>query len=217
MVNDMKISIVTDSTADLDDEVIARYGITVVPLNIHFGSESYIDGISINRDEFYQKLEQSEILPRTSQPSSGVFQKTYESLEPVDGIVSIHIGGKLSGTINAARNGAELRKTGSPKVLIVDSDQTTVGLGNAVVAAAEAVKEGADLETIALVAKEKAQQNRIFLMVDTLEYLQKGGRIGRARAFLGTLLRTKPVLSLINGEIEGIERPRTRQRAIDRL
>ena len=133
-----------------------------------------------------------------------MFQKTYESLEPVDGIVSIHIGGKLSGTINAARNGAELRKTGSPKVLIVDSDQTTVGLGNAVVAAAEAVKEGADLETIALVAKEKAQQNRIFLMVDTLEYLQKGGRIGRARAFLGTLLRTKPVLSLINGEIEGI-------------
>ena len=122
----MAIRIVTDSTADLDDEMIARHGITVVPLNVHFGGESYEDGVSLGRDEFYTRLETSDVLPRTSQPSAGAFQQAYEGLAEADGIVSIHIGGKLSGTVNAARSGASLRKRKRPEVTVVDSGQVTV-------------------------------------------------------------------------------------------
>jgi DegV family protein with EDD domain len=213
----MTIRIVTDSTADLDDATIARHQITVVPLNVHFGAESYEDGVSLGRGEFYERLKSSTVLPRTSQPSAGAFQAAYEGLSEADAIVSIHIGGKLSGTVNAARSGASLRAVATPEVTVVDSDQVTVCLGNAVVAAAEAAEAGGTAAEVAEAAAECARRGRILLLVDTLEYLQKGGRIGRARAFLGTLLRTKPVLALVDGEIAGIERPRTRQRAIKRL
>jgi DegV family protein with EDD domain len=213
----MTIRIVTDSTADLDDATIARHEITVVPLNVHFGAESYEDGVSLGRAEFYERLETSNVLPRTSQPSAGAFQAAYEGLSDADGIVSVHIGGKLSGTVNAARSGASLRAESTPEVTVVDSDQVTVCLGNAVVAAAEAAAAGGTAAEVAEAATECARRGRILLLVDTLEYLQEGGRIGRARAFLGTLLRTKPVLALVDGEIVGIERPRTRQRAVKRL
>lgn len=217
----MTIRIVTDSTSDLDPADVERYDIVVVPLNIHFGAEVYRDGVGLGKEEFYGRLEGSAVLPRTSQPGVEDFRSTYESLgADTEAIVSIHVGGKLSGTINAAQTAARLLSETNPQappVTVIDSDQASLGLGFAALSAAEAVAAGSDLETVAAAAKGAANRSRVLLFVDTLEYLEKGGRIGRARAFLGTLLRTKPVLELANGEIEGIERPRTRQKAVERL
>ncbi len=219
----MTVHIVTDSTSDLDPSDIERLGIVVVPLNIHFGAEVYRDGVDMGKQDFYERLVRSAVLPRTSQPSVSDFQATYEALagDPAtEAIVSVHLGGKLSGTINAAQTAARLlaeRDEAAPPVHVVDSDQASMGLGFAAMAAAEAVADGADVEGIVAAAQRTAQRSRVLLIVDTLEYLQKGGRIGRARAFLGTLLRTKPVLELAAGEIAGIERPRTRQKAVERL
>lgn len=216
----MPIRIVTDSTADLEPSDIERHGVLVVPLNIHFGAEVYRDGVDLEKSEFYTRLVQSAVLPRTSQPGVGDFQRAYESLADADAIVSIQIGGKLSGTINAAQTAARLlaeREGWAPPVTVVDSDQASLGLGFAVMAAAEVAAAGGDVEAVVAAAKETAARSRVLLIVDTLEYLQKGGRVGRARAFLGTLLRMKPVLELAHGEIEGIERPRTRHKAVERL
>ena len=215
----MVIRIVTDSTADLDAATLAQHGIAVAPLNIHFGDEVYEDSVTITKNEFYERMEVSKVLARTSQPSVSVFQEIYERVIAegnVDGIASIHLGGKLSGTINAARTAAGLL-TDAPPIEVIDSDSATLGLGNAVRAAATTAADGGDMAAIREAALGAAGRTKIVLFVDTLEYLQKGGRIGRARAFLGTLLRTKPVLELKDGEIEGIERPRTRQKATDRL
>ncbi len=212
----MTIRIVTDSTADLDSSEIEQYGITVVPLMIHFGSQSYRAGIDIQTDEFYRRLRDSEMLPRTSQPSPAAFQSAYESLRDAAGIVSVHISGKLSGTLNSARAGVGLLES-APPVELVDTNSASMGLGFAVLAAARAAAGGADLAAVAAAAREAAAQTRLLMLVDTLEYLQKGGRIGKARAFLGTVLKTKPLLELRDGVIEPLERPRTRQRATERL
>ena len=215
----MVIRIVTDSTADLDDATLAQHGIAVAPLNIHFGDQVFQDNVTITKDEFYRRMEVSEVLPRTSQPSAAVFQAVYERIiaeSNVDGIASIHLGGKLSGTINAARTATGLL-TEAPPIEVIDSDSATLGVGNAALAAAAAASAGGDMTAVRNAALGAAGRTRILLFVDTLEYLQKGGRIGRARAFLGTLLRTKPLLELKDGEIEGVERPRTRQKATDRL
>ncbi len=216
----MAIRVVTDSTADLDGETLDRHGIAVVPLNIHFGGEVFRDGIDLGKDAFYDRLVQSAVLPRTSQPSVLEFRRVYETFPDAEAIVSIHIGGKLSGTINAAQTAARMGREadpGGPPVIVVDSDQASMGLGFPVLAAAEAAAGGAAAEAVVAAARGCAARCRVLLFVDTLEYLQKGGRIGRARAFLGTLLRTKPVLELTDGEIAGIERPRTRQKAVERL
>ncbi len=215
----MTIRIVTDSTADLEEDVIRKYGIVVVPLNVHFGDEVYEDSVTITKDEFYRRMEASAILPRTSQPSVGAFKEAYDRVLAegnVDGIASVHLGAKLSGTTNAAQTARGLLESGPP-IEVIDSNSATVGLGNGVVAAAKAAAAGGDMGTVRAAALDGSARTRVLLFVDTLEYLQKGGRIGRARAFLGTLLRTKPLLELANGEIEGIERPRTRQRATERL
>ena len=213
----MPVRVVTDSTADLEPERVEALAITVVPLNVHFGQELFQDGVTISKEQFYERLPESEALPHTSQPSPAEFKLAYEALGDAEGIVSVHIGGKLSGTINAARQGAEMLDESHPPIAFVDSDQASLGLGYAVQAAAEAARDGGNFEQVTDAARDAAHRCRVVLFVDTLEYLQKGGRIGRARAFLGTLLRTKPLLELRGGEIEGIERPRTRQRAIDRL
>jgi DegV family protein with EDD domain len=215
----MTIRIVTDSTADLDPATLERHGIVVVPLNVHLGEQTFLDTVTLTKSDFYLQMQASQLLPRTSQPSAGAFQEAYEQIiaqGETAAIASIHISSKLSGTVNAAQTGAGLL-TDPPPIVVIDSNSTTLGLGNAVLAAAEAAESGADMDGVRAACISASERTRVLLFVDTLEYLQKGGRIGRARAFLGTLLRTKPLLELRDGEIEGIERPRTRQKAIDRL
>jgi DegV family protein with EDD domain len=211
----MAVKVITDSTADLPPEVAEQLGIRVVPLNVHFGEETYKDGITITADEFYRRLVSSPALPTTTQPSVGEFIQVYKELEGQE-VVSIHISAKLSGTINSALQAKEALGAGE-NIAVVDSKQVSMGLGLIVMEAARAAQQGASFREVVEEAERAIPQTQFLGLLDTLEYLQKGGRIGKAQAFLGTLLRIKPILSVRDGEAHPLERVRTRERALDRL
>jgi DegV family protein with EDD domain len=230
----MGVTIVTDSTADLPAEEAKRWGVRVVPLYVNFqkadkGLETLRDGVDIGPDDFYRRLAQSNPLPTTSQPTVQDFLTVYQD-EASKGnqVVSVHISSKLSGTVNSATQAIDPstssglpRQVGvgphSTRVVIVDSLLASMGLGIAALAAARLAKGGAGQEEAAAEARRAARETKVFFMVDTLEYLQKGGRIGRAQAFLGSLLNVKPILTLVEGEIHPMERVRTRGKALERL
>ena len=187
-----KIHIVTDSTADLSKEQIEKYGITVVPLTVAFGNESYLIGVDLTAEEFYQKLVSSRELPKTSQPSPEQFRRVYEELgQNGDIILSIHISGKLSGTLSSAETAATMVPM---KVIPIDTLNASQGVGLTVLTAAEAVSREKTLEEIlTLINKSIASTFSVF-SVDTLEFLQKNGRIGKAASLLGSILQIKPIL-----------------------
>ncbi len=213
----MAVKVVTDSTSDLSPALVQELGISVVPLNVHFGEATYRDGIDLSAEEFFKKLVSSPVLPTTTQPSVGAFLEIYNKLaEETEEIVSIHISGKLSGTHNSAlvaKNSLEK----SCRIEIVDSLQATMATGLIVIAAAKAAKAGADLDEVLAVTKDAISRIRIRALLDTLEFLQRGGRIGKARAFLGTILNVKPLIKLEDGEVHGVEQVRTRAKALQRL
>ncbi len=213
----MALKIVTDSTADIPQSLALEMGVTIVPLTVHFQEESYRDGIDLDTERFFVKLAQSAALPTTSQPSESAFRETYEELSK-DGseILSIHISSRLSGTMNSARLAAQ-ELEGRVTVHLVDSNFTSMSLGMIVLEAARAVKGGASTTEVLDLVSQTITKSHLLLVVDTLEYLQKGGRIGRAGAFLGSILNIKPVLTLEEGEVRPLERVRTRSRAIERL
>jgi DegV family protein with EDD domain len=212
-----KVAIVTDSTADLPPELVEELGVTVVPLQVIFGNEAYREGVEITTEEFYERLVKSRPLPTTSAPSVGDFQEVYERLlEEVDSIVSVHIGAKLSGTVQAAH--AARQSLAKPeRIEIVDSQAVSVAIGFVVMEAVEAARAGAKLAEVKAAAESAAQRTHVRFMLDTLEYVRRGGRIGRARAYLGTLLRVKPILSFREGEVYPEERVRTRVRGLERI
>lgn len=213
----MGIKIVTDSTSDFPKSLAEELGVTVVPLNVHFADEVFIDGVTISQQEFLQKLTQASVMPRSSQPSPGAFKEVYESLA-ADGstIISIHIGDKLSGTIQSARLAAEMLPDAD--ISIVDTRNATMGEGGLVYMAAEAAKAGRSKEEIlALLNKliPAAAEGNIIL-VDTLEYLEKNGRIGKAASLLGSLLSMK-VLIRIDEVIHPVGKERGRAKAVKSL
>lgn len=214
----MPIRIVTDSTADLPPELAHALGITVVPLNVIFGDEVYRDGVDITSDEFFRRLETSSVHPTTSQPSPAAFQETYERLAQggADGIVSLHISAKLSGTYTSAQLGRQAAQVSCP-VEVIDSQTVSLALGFCAIRAAKAANQGAALERVLAITDYAIHHNRLYDMLDTLEYLHRGGRIGRARALLGSLLNLKPVITLQKGEVVPVARARTRAKAIDEL
>ncbi|MSQ41071.1 MAG: DegV family protein, partial [Dehalococcoidia bacterium] len=190
----MAVHIVTDSTADLPREVVQRLGITVVPLNLHFSTQVYRDGVDIQAEEFYRRLVTANPLPTTSQPAVGAFVECYQALADTgEPVVSIHVASKLSGTYNSAFQAREQVGT-SMFIEVVDSQTASMGLGLIVLAAAEAAAAGASLEEVLHATREAVARTRVLFMVDTLEYLQRGGRIGKAQAFLGSVLNIKPIL-----------------------
>ncbi len=208
---------VTDSTADLAPELVEELGVTIVPLQVIFGNEAYREGVDITTEEFYERLVKSRQLPTTSAPSVGDFQEVYERLlKEVDSIVSIHIGAKLSGTVQAAQT-ARQSLAKPERVEIVDSQATSLAMGFAIMEAAEAARAGAKLAEVKAAAESAVQRIHVLFMLDTLEYLRRGGRIGRARAYLGALLSVKPILALREGEIYPEERVRTRARGLERI
>ena len=214
----MSIAIVTDSTADLPKDVVEKHGITVVPLNVRFGMEEFKDGIDIDNDEFYRRLQIEPDLPTTSQPSLGDFSEVYRSLiAEHDGIVSIHISGKLSQTINSAVQGARDVDSDGEKIKTIDTGQATISLGLIVIEAANAAASGADLAGVVEVVDDAMSRARFYGMVDTLEYLVKGGRIGRAKGFIGGLLKVTPIITLEDGESSPVTSPRTRRKALAKL
>ena len=213
----MTVRVVTDSTADLPKEVADDLGIVVVPLHIHFGEDTFQDGVSISTEGFYNLLTTGDILPKTSAPSSGMFIETYERLaQETDEIVSIHISTKLSATYASAlvaRDGVE-----APcRIEMVDTLSASIGLGLLVVQAAKMARAGASLDDIVRTTEASVPRTQLFGVVDTLEYLHKGGRIGRAATFLGSMLNVKPLIGVRGGIVHPIERVRGRERALDRI
>jgi DegV family protein with EDD domain len=210
------VRIVTDSTADLTREQQEAAGITVVPLNVHFGDQVFRDHVDLTADEFFRRLKASSQLPRTSQPSVGSFEEVFRSLrEKGDDIVAVHLSSKVSGTYNAALMAA---KTVGPEAIdVVDSLSTSMALGFMALEGARLAREGKDRTVIAERLRALVAKARVICVVDTLTYLERGGRIGKARALLGSLLNVKPILQLKDGEVVPLGRARGRPQALSRL
>jgi DegV family protein with EDD domain len=210
------VAVVTDSTADLLPELVARRSLSVVPLTVTLDGESLLDGVDIAAADFYRRLPASSTHPTTSQPSPGRFAEVYRRLlEDHDEVVSVHISSKLSGTFASAQQGAEL--AGSDRIRVFDSEFASMPLGALVLVAAAAAERGADgSEVVAKLARVR-EATRCFFAVSTLEYLRRGGRIGSARAMLGSVLQIKPILAIERGEVVPLEQVRTQGRALNRL
>ncbi|MBI4300240.1 MAG: DegV family protein [Chloroflexi bacterium] len=213
----MSVSIVTDSTSDIPSEIARELSITVVPLKVHFGQEVYRDRVDISEEQFFEKLPQSPALPTTSQPSAGEFAEAYRFLAgQCDAIISIHVSAKLSGTYNSAVQAREIAATGA-RIEVVDSGTTSMALGLLAMTAARAAQAGASCDDILALLRRRMPKTHLFLFLDTLTYLAKGGRIGKVQAFLGSVLSFKPLIACRGGELIPVGRPRTRARAIESL
>ncbi len=213
----MAVRIVTDSTADLPKEVAEELGITVVPLSVNFGVQVFKDGVDLNADQFYARLAAGGALPTTSQPSVGEFLEVYQRLAgEADGIVSVHVSSKVSGTFNSASRAAE-QVGDACSIGVVDTLQASMGIGMVAIAASRAAGAGAGFQEVLAVAEGAVKRCQCFALLGTLEYLRKGGRIGRAQALLGTLLKINPVIIVSEGEVHPLDRPRTRVKGLARL
>jgi len=213
----MTIRIVTDSTSDIPSEVARKLGISIVPLTVSFGKKVYRDGLDLNAEEFYSKLAQSEELPKTAQPSVGSFIDVYETLAQQDNeIISIHLSNKLSGTYNAALLAKEAM-TKDCRIEVVDSKSVSMGLGLTVIAAAKAVRDGVTFKEAMDIIHRNVSRMHLVAFLQTLEYLEKGGRLGKGKALLGTLLRVKPLIAVRDGEVQPFGRARTTRGALQRL
>lgn len=213
----MAVKIVTDSASDIPVEIASELGITVVPCNVHFGTETYRDGVDLMVDEFYEKLVESPVHPTTSQPSPGAFVDVFDSLaDDADGIVAIHISSKLSGTYNSAVQASGLSSTKCP-IEVVDSYQVSMGMGLVVMAAAEAAQQGATMDEILTTVKSLLPKAEVFCLLNTLEYLRKGGRIGAAKAMVGTMLNIKPIITIRDGVVEQIDKVRSTVKGENKL
>ena len=213
------VQIVTDSTSDLPPETARDLGITVVPLYIFFGEESYRDNVDITPDAFYARLTTEKVFPRTSQPTPADFTTVYREAVQRGPVLSLHVSSKVSGTHNSALLARDevLRETPDAQIEVVDTFLVAMGLGNLVTGAAQRVSEGASLAEATSWARSVADRTRIIFGLDTLEYLVRGGRIGRAQGFIGSLLNVKPLLEIRDGEVHPLERVRTKKRAMERL
>lgn len=212
-----RIAIVTDSTSDLTQEQREAYGVTVVPLNVHFGNEVLRDQIDISTPEFMERLATVSELPKTSQPSPGLFEAAYRELaKDHDAILAIVLSSKLSGTFQSASLAAQAVEDTIP-VHVVDSQNASLGLAFQVIRAAELAAAGVSVEEIARRLRGNVAAHHMVFFVDTLEFLQRGGRIGRAASLVGGLLKLKPVLRVDEGAVVPFERTRTRSKAIDAL
>ena len=217
----MTVRIVTDSTADLQPEEAERLGITIVPLTVFFGEEAYLDNVELDNARFYSKLQTSKELPRTSQPSPASFQAAFTRLieEGADGIISVHLSSKLSGTYQSACTARNTLPESLRKVPIevIDSRSISAGMALALKTAARELVRNLSLEDIKAHLMDQFLRTRIVAVLDTLEFVRRGGRIGSAEALLGNMLSVKPIIALKDGEVVPLERPRTRGKAYARL
>jgi DegV family protein with EDD domain len=213
----MTVGIVTDSVADLSPRLVAELGVSVVPLSVRFGEEVYRDGIDLTPDQFYEKLKKSKVFPNTSVPAPADFIRVYDKLsEKTDEILVILVTSRLSATYEVARQSIAMMKR-KCHVELLDSETATMAEGFIVMAAAKAAKSGAGLDEVIKVARRAVPRVDFLAAFDTLEYLRRGGRIGQAQAFLGSMLRINPLITLKEGLVEPAGRTRSRSRAIDRL
>ncbi len=211
-----KIAFVTDSTAYLTQEQVEKYQIHVVPLGVIFGDHVYQEGVDLSTDEFYQRLQAGEALPTTSQPPIGEFVSLFERLlETHDDILCLMLSDKLSGTYRTAVSAAEM--VNAQRIHVVDSRIASYGIAGPVMDGAELASHGATVEQILELWERVLAGQHAYFILDTLEYLHKGGRIGGAAAAFGALLQIKPILTLVDGRIDLFEKVRTHRRAMEHM
>ncbi len=212
-----RIAVVTDSTAYLSPEMVAAYDVRIIPLKVHWKTETYLDGVTLTPADFYARLDSDSEIPSTSQPSLADFQGIFEQLAPDhDGIIVPLISSGLSGTVDSARMAAA--QFSALPVEVLDTRSASAGLALVVLAAARAAQAGASMKEVLRTAGEVARSLGVYFMVDTLKYLHRGGRIGAASRYLGSALNIKPILFMNEqGKIDALERVRTRKKALDRL
>jgi DegV family protein with EDD domain len=211
------IHLVTDSTSDISPADAQALGVHVVPLIVRFGNEQFRDGVDIDPDAFYDKLQHTDVHPTTSQPSPSQFATLYTTLlaDPQDQVVGLHISSKLSGTLQSATLAA--KDFDATRIQLVDTESVSGGLQLLVRAALDDILAGADAQTVAAKATLRRAKVTILVLLDTLTYLHRGGRIGRAQAFVGGLLNVKPLIAVQNGEVVPLARPRSRSKGIDMI
>jgi len=213
-----KIAIVSDSTAFIPVELVKQHAITIVPLIVIWDEKNFEDGIDIRSTDFYTRLKTSKTMPSTSQVSVGNMHAAFQGL--VDqgyDVLGIFISSKLSGTAQSAMQAKDMMGAAGEKVTIVDSFATSMSMGFIVLAVVRALESGASLAECLAVVEKVRENSGIFFAVDTLEFLHRGGRIGGAQRFIGSALNLKPILTLKDGKVEGVERIRTKSKAHDRV
>lgn len=217
---EQRVIAVTDSTADIPKDLVRDLGIYVIPLKVHFENETYLDGETITPPIFYEKLEQARNLPTTSQPSPLDFVSLYERIaeeHPGSHILSIHLSSALSGTVQSAHIAREM-VAGRVPVTVIDSKKASYAIGIIVVSVAEKAKKGMSFDPLLKITWDLVSNTHVYFMVDSLQNLQKGGRIGRAQAIVGTLLNVKPILSLDElGQVYAKEKARGDKKALQRI
>jgi DegV family protein with EDD domain len=213
----MTVRVVTDSTCDLPEHLAREAGIIVLPAYINIGDQSYLDGVELTRQTFYEQLPHYAFSPTTAAPAVGAFTEVYERLaaEGATAILSIHVAGSLSGILNAAQAGANA--TEAVPVELFDSQQLSMGLGLLALTAARAAAAGHTLAEIVSELNQRVRRTRVLAVLDTLEFLRKSGRVSWAEFGLGTLLKIKPLISVQEGEAKSIARIRTHSRAVAEL
>lgn len=209
------VRVVTDSACDLPDPTLAELGVSMVPLRIRFGSEELVDRVELSTKEFWSRCRSFDGLPETSAPSPGQFDEVFRSAAAngADGVVCVNLSSKMSATIEAARQAARALE-GTIDVRVVDSRSVTLGLGLVVVEAATRAAGGATLDDVVAAAEAAAGAMKVYGVIDTLENLKRGGRIGGAQALLGAMLSIKPVIEVRDGVVEQESKQRTRGRAL---
>lgn len=210
------VQVVTDSTADLPPYRAEREQITVVPLTIRFGDETFLDQVELSAEGFLERLRTASELPKTSQPPVTAFESVFrQAIDAGRDVVCVTIAAGLSGTYNAARLAAQA--VASDRIHVIDSGSASMATGWCAIAAARAAREGKPLAEVAATAQAATGRYHLYAALETLDYLHKGGRIGRAGQLVGSMLGVKPVLTIAQGEVRPLERVRTWKRAYDRL
>lgn len=210
------IRVVTDSTADLPGDALDRYRITVVPLLVNWEGQTYRDKIDLTTAQFYEKLRTSKSFPQTAAPSPGAFEAVYRDLlAEADHVVSIHLASKLSATLSVAKTAAQA--VAPERITVLDGETLTMCLGWLAIRAAQLAQEGASVYEVVASVRDLVPRLVIYAALDTLEFLERGGRIGKAQALVGTVLQFKPIITIKGGEVRPFERVRTRPAAIRRL
>jgi len=209
------VRVVTDSSCDLPADVVAEHGIEVVPLTIRFGTEEFVDRVDLSPAQFWARCASSSALPETAAPAPGAFEEAFRraAAAGADGVVCINLASKLSATSQSAQTAAQAVE-GDVAVRVVDSTSVTLGLGMIVVAAARLAAGGGGLDEVVAEAENLAGRTRVHGALDTLEYLQRGGRIGKAQALLGSILSVKPIIEVRDGAVEPGPKLRTRSKAL---
>ncbi|MET0738957.1 MAG: DegV family protein [Acidimicrobiales bacterium] len=210
----MPVRIVTDSACDLDQALVDQHGIEVVPLSIRFGDDEFVDRIELSNEEFYARMAASDTLPETAAPSPGAFEQAFRKQGASgDAVVCINLSAALSATMQSAATAAASLE-GEIAVTVVDSKALTLGLGNIVVAAAEAAAAGASPTDVEAKVEDLSGRTRMWGMLDTLDNLLKGGRIGKAQQLMGSVLSIKPILDMSTGEVHEAAKPRTHKKGL---